>query len=60
VAWDDDDDEWGKELPDDPESVERRRKTMLGMAALRRRALRWAYAALGILVIVVVVVALTR
>jgi hypothetical protein len=60
VARDDDDDDWGKPLPDDPESVERRRKTALGLAALRRRALRWAYAVLAVLVIVVVVIALTR
>jgi hypothetical protein len=60
VGWNDDDDEWGKQLPDDPESVERRRETMRGLGVLRRRALRWAYAVLGILVIVVVVIALTR
>lgn len=60
MAWDDDDDEWGKELPDDPESVERRRQTRRGLDLLGRRSMRWAYAALGVLVIVVVVVALTR
>lgn len=61
MAWDDDDDDqWGQRLPDDPESVERRKETMRGVDAVRRRALRWAYAVLGILVIVVVVIALTR
>ena len=60
MAWDDDDGEWGKPLPDDPESVERRRQTRRGLDALGRRSLRWAYAALAILIIVVVVVAVTR
>jgi hypothetical protein len=60
VGWDDDDDQWGQRLPDDPDSVERRKETMRSVSAVRRRALRWAYAALGILVIAVVVIALTR
>ncbi len=60
MAWDDDDDEWGKSLPDDPESVERRREARAKVDAARRRALRWAYAVLGVLLVVVIVIALTR
>ena len=60
MAWDDDDDEWGKSLSDDPEAVERRRQARVKVDAARRRALRWAYAALGLLLVVVIVVALTR
>jgi hypothetical protein len=55
VAWDDDE-EWPE--PDrDPRAVERRQREI---DAWRRRALRYAYAAVGILLIVVIVVALTR
>lgn len=57
MAWDDD--EW-PDLPDDPEATERRREAMAEVRAAREKALRWGYAVLGVLVIVVVVLALTR
>ena len=56
MAWDDDED-W-PELSDDPESIERRRQAMLEVSELRRRALRWAYAGLGVLIALVVYLAL--
>lgn len=56
VAWDDDED-W-PELPDDPESVERRRRAMREVADVKRRALRWAYAGLGFLIALVLYLAL--
>jgi hypothetical protein len=55
----DDDDDW-PEPEADPEKLAQARKTLAGMAAVRRRALRWAYAGLGVLLIVVIVLALTR
>jgi hypothetical protein len=55
VAWDDDE-EWPK-LDDDPEAVERRRKAMSEVAVWRRKALRWAYAVIAILIVVVILVA---
>jgi hypothetical protein len=58
MPWDDDDD-W-EELKDDPESVERRRQAMLEVRRAREKALRYGYGVLGILVIVVIVLALTR
>ena len=57
MGWDDDD--W-PEADHDPESLERRRKAIEDMASVRRMFIRAAYAGLGILVIVVVVLALTR
>jgi hypothetical protein len=58
MGWDDED-EWPE--PDrDPESLERRRRAIGEVASARRRLLRWAYAGLGILLIVVIVLALTR
>lgn len=58
MGWDDDDD-WPE--PDhDEESLERRRKAIRDMAAVRRNFIRAAYAGLGILLIVVIVLALTR
>ena len=56
MAWDDDE-EW-PELPDDPESVERRRQAMRQVAEARQKALRWAYAGLGFLIALVVYLAL--
>ena len=56
MAWDDDED-W-PELPDDPESIERRRRAMREVSEFRRRALRWAYAGLGFLIALVVYLAL--
>ncbi len=56
MAWDDDE-EW-PDLPDDPESVERRRKAMREVSEMKRRALRWAYAGLGFLIALVLYLAL--
>jgi hypothetical protein len=56
MAWDDDED-W-PELSDDPESIERRRQAMREVSEFRRRALRWAYAGLGVLIALVVYLAL--
>lgn len=58
MPWDDED-EW-PELPDDEEARERRRKAELESRAIRERALRWGYAILGVMLIVVIVLALTR
>lgn len=58
MAWDDDD-EYAK-LPDDPESVEKRRVLNATAAAQRARILRWAYAVLAILIVLVIVLAVTR
>jgi hypothetical protein len=55
----DDDDDW-PEPEHDPEKLARARESLAGMAAVRRRALRWVYAGLGVLLIVVIVLALTR
>jgi hypothetical protein len=56
MAWDDED-EWPE--PDrDPESLERRRAALRQGAEARRRLLRWVYAGLAILLIVVIVLAL--
>ncbi len=56
VAWDDDDEKW-PELPDDPASVERRRQASREIANAKQKALRWAYAGLGFLIILVIVLA---
>ena len=56
VAWDDDDEKW-PELSDDPASVERRRQASREIANAKQKALRWAYAGLGFLIIVVIVLA---
>jgi hypothetical protein len=58
MAWDDDDD-W-PELDRDPEAQERRRRALGEVAIWRRKALRWAYAAIAVLIVVVIVVALSR
>jgi predicted nucleic acid-binding Zn ribbon protein len=59
MGWDDDD-EWGRKLPDDPKSVEERRRAWSEIARWRERAFRWAYAILALLIVLVVVIALTR
>ena len=56
MAWDDDED-W-PERPDDPESIERRRQAMREVSEVKRRALRWAYAGLGVLIALVIYLAL--
>ena len=58
MAWDDDE-EWPKP-GSDPESLERRRQTASQIAAYRRRALRWAYAALFVLIVVLILVITLR
>jgi hypothetical protein len=57
MAWEDD--EW-PDLPDDPEARERRRRAAEEGRRMSERAMRWGYAVLGILVVVVIVLALTR
>ncbi len=57
MAWDDD--EW-PDLPDDPEATERRRQAMAEVRRAREKALRYGYAVLGVLVVVVIILALTR
>jgi hypothetical protein len=58
MAWDDDE-EWPKPGTD-PASLERRRETARQIAAYRQRALRWAYAALGVLIVVLILVVVLR
>jgi hypothetical protein len=58
VAWDDDE-EWPKPGTD-PESLERRREAARQIAAYRRRALRWAYAVLAVLIVVLILVVTLR
>lgn len=55
----DDDDDW-PEPERDPAKLERARETLRCEADMRRKALRWVYAGLAVLVIVVIVLALTR
>ena len=55
MAWDDEE-EW-PELSDDPEAVERRRQASREIAHAKQKALRWAYAGLGFLIVLVIVLA---
>ncbi len=55
MAWDDEE-EW-PDLAKDPEALERRRQAMRQMSDMRRRALRWAYAGLGLLIVLVIYLA---
>lgn len=55
MGWDDDE-EW-PELSDDPDAVEARRKASAQISAARQKALRWAYAALGFLIVLVIFLA---
>jgi hypothetical protein len=55
MAWDDDE-EW-PELSDDPEVVERRRQASREIANAKQKALRWAYAGLGFLIVLVIILA---
>ena len=55
MAWDDDE-EW-PELSDDPEAVERRRQASREIANAKQKALRWAYAGLGFLIALVIILA---
>ena len=54
MGWDDDD-EWA-ELDDSPEAREERRKGYASTFEIRRRALRWAYGILALLILLVIVV----
>jgi hypothetical protein len=58
MAWEDDDD-W-PEPERDPEKLERARRSIAGIADLRRRLLRWAYAIIFVLLVVIVLVATLR
>jgi len=55
MPWDDDDDDWGKPLPDDPESVARRQEASRQMVTARAKVLQWVSLALGVLVVLVLV-----
>lgn len=54
-----DDDEW-PEPEHDPEKLAIARKQMASLGETRKRMLRWTYAGLGILLIVVIVLAALR
>jgi hypothetical protein len=55
----DDDDDW-PEPERDPEKLAIAREQIAGMRDVRRRLLRWTYAGLAILVIVVILLATLR
>jgi hypothetical protein len=55
MAWDDDE-EW-PELSDDPESVARRRAASIEIRNAKQRVLRWVYAGLGFLIVLVIFLA---
>ena len=55
MAWDDDD-EW-PELSDDPDAVARRRAASIEIRNAKQRVLRWVYAGLGFLIVLVIVLA---
>jgi hypothetical protein len=56
---DDDDDKW-PEPERDPEKLEITRQRLASTFYLRKRILRWTYAALGLLLILVVLLATLR
>ena len=56
---DDDDDEW-PEPERDPEKLEIARQRFASTIHLRKRMLRWTYAALGLLLILVILLATLR
>ncbi len=55
MGWDDEDDDWRKPLPKDPESRARREETTRGILRGGGRALRYTYMVIGILVILVII-----
>ncbi len=57
--WKDEDDDFPPPI-EDPDEIERARRAYEGTFALRRRMLRYAYLVLGLLVLLVVILALTR
>ncbi len=56
---DDDDDDW-PEPERDPEKLELARQRLASTFALRKRILRWTYAGLGVLLILVILLATLR
>ena len=58
MAYDDDDDWPPPER--DPEKLEVARERMHSMAAQRQRMLRWTYAIIGVLVVLVILLATLR
>lgn len=54
-----DDDDW-PEPERDPEKLAVARDRMHSMAAQRQRMLRWTYAALGVLLVIVILLAVFR
>lgn len=59
MAYDDDDDDW-PEPERDPEKLEAARDIAEGTRETRQRMLRWTYAGLGVLLIVVILLATLR
>ncbi len=57
MAFDDDDD---PPRLTDPEEIEKARRSLRGMEDMRRRALRWSYLVIAILIVVVIILAYTR
>ncbi len=55
----DDDDEW-PEPERDPEKLELARQRFASTIEVRKRILRWTYAVLGLLLILVIVLAILR
>ena len=55
-----DDDEPEPERVTDPEALERSRQGIRELYEVRRNVLRWVYAGLGLLAIIVIVLATTR
>lgn len=60
MSWDDEDDDWGKPLPDDPESRARREETTRGIFSASGRALRYAYMVIGLLVVLIIILWATQ
>jgi hypothetical protein len=59
VAYDDDDDGWAK-LDTEEKRERARREAYIASRELRQKVLRYTYAGLGVLLILVIVLALTR
>ena len=55
----DDEDEW-PEPTRDPETLENARRQLRSLQEMRKRLLRWTYAGLAVLLILVIVLASTR
>jgi hypothetical protein len=59
VPYDDDDDDW-PEPEHDPEILEQSRRRMAAIREQRQRILRWTYAGLAVLIVVIVLLATLR